>query len=82
VVKVIFFLPNIRLLKQGIFSYRFMDLFPDATLVRDMQNELDLIIQQGVFQLTRLLKNSEQGGDEDEFTMSRYKQAKSIYFTF
>ncbi|CAB3370056.1 Hypothetical predicted protein [Cloeon dipterum] len=57
-------------------SYRFMDLFPDANLVRDMQNELDAIIQQGVFQLTRLLKNSEQGRDEDEFTMSRYKQAR------
>ncbi|GLH11315.1 hypothetical protein R5R35_001449 [Gryllus longicercus] len=42
-------------------SYRFMDLFPDADLVREMQQELDSIIQQGVFQLTRLLKNSETG---------------------
>ncbi|XP_026465401.1 ATP-dependent RNA helicase SUV3 homolog, mitochondrial-like [Ctenocephalides felis] len=41
------------------FSYRFMDLFPDANLVRDTQKELDAIIQQGVFQITRLLKNSE-----------------------
>lgn len=36
-----------------------MDLFPDANLVRDTQKELDAIIQQGVFQITRLLKNSE-----------------------
>ncbi|KAF4533159.1 hypothetical protein B566_EDAN001701 [Ephemera danica] len=62
------------------FSYRFLDLFPDGTLVRDIQRELDDIIQQGVFQLTRLLKNSlsssaEVSGDEDEFTMSRNKQA-------
>jgi ATP-dependent RNA helicase SUPV3L1/SUV3 len=40
-------------------SYRFMDLFPEAHLVRDIQKELDEIIQQGVIQLTRLLMNSE-----------------------
>ncbi|XP_011208647.1 ATP-dependent RNA helicase SUV3 homolog, mitochondrial [Bactrocera dorsalis] len=40
-------------------SYRFMDLFPDAAAVRVAQKELDDIIQQGVFQITRLLKNSE-----------------------
>ncbi|XP_067626353.1 ATP-dependent RNA helicase SUV3 homolog, mitochondrial [Eurosta solidaginis] len=40
-------------------SYRFMDLFPDAAAVREAQKELDEIIQQGVFQITRLLKNSE-----------------------
>ncbi|GLV44426.1 Suv3 helicase [Carabus blaptoides fortunei] len=63
-------------------SYRFMDLLPDANLVRDMQKELDAVIQQGVFQLTRLLKNSETGvssgaasaPDEDHFTISRQKQ--------
>lgn len=59
-----------------------MDLFPEACLVRDMQKELDAIIQQGVFQLTRLLKNSETGvssgssaaPDEDGFTLTRQKQ--------
>lgn len=40
-------------------SYRFMDLFPDAASVRTAQKELDEIIQQGVFQITRLLKNTE-----------------------
>lgn len=59
-------------------SYRFMDLFPDANLVRDMQKELDDIIQQGVFQITKLLKNSEtpissNTPDEDTFTISQRK---------
>ena len=66
-----------------IFSYRFMDLFGDSHLVRDMQKELDqVVIQQGVVQLTRLLKNSETkvssgsaaAPDEDEFTLSRQRQ--------
>ena len=42
-----------------IFSYRFIDLFPDAHLVRDAQKELDLIIQQGILHMTRLLQKSE-----------------------
>jgi ATP-dependent RNA helicase SUPV3L1/SUV3 len=63
------------------FSYRFMDLFPDGNLVRDMQKELDEIIQQGVFQITKLLKNSETSismnqPDEDTFSIS---QKKSLY---
>ncbi|CAH0668913.1 unnamed protein product [Spodoptera exigua] len=41
-------------------SYRFADMFPDVKLVRDMELELDAIIQQGIFQITRLLRNSEQ----------------------
>jgi ATP-dependent RNA helicase SUPV3L1/SUV3 len=60
-----------------------MDLFPAASLVRDMQTELDSMIQQGVFQLTRLLKNSETGVssgtsaaiDEDDFAINRQKQS-------
>ncbi|RZF36985.1 hypothetical protein LSTR_LSTR004673 [Laodelphax striatellus] len=62
-------------------SYRFSDLFPDCDLVRDIQFELDSIIQQGVFQLTRLLRNSETrvssgtGEDiQDEFNMKNVKQ--------
>ncbi|KAH8417689.1 hypothetical protein KR222_004426 [Zaprionus bogoriensis] len=46
-------------------SYRFMDLFPEAAKVRDAQKELDEIIQQGVFQITRLLKNTEAGQESD-----------------
>ncbi|CAH2091801.1 unnamed protein product [Euphydryas editha] len=41
-------------------SYRFPDMFPDVKLVREMETELDAIIQQGIFQITRLLRNSEQ----------------------
>lgn len=41
-------------------SYRFVELFPHAAAVRQTQTELDALIQQGVFQITRLLKNSEQ----------------------
>lgn len=50
-------------------SYRFTDMFPDAAKVRVAQRELDEIIQQGVFQITRLLKNTEasqQAGDSEQ----------------
>lgn len=65
------------------YSYRFMDLFGDTIHVRDMQKELDSVIQQGVVQLTRLLRNSETGissgdpsaPDEDEFALNRKKQS-------
>lgn len=58
-------------------SYRFVDLFPEAHLVRDIQKELDEIIQQGVIQLTRLLQNSEsvvssgQPGEEGDSNQSK-----------
>ncbi|XP_050292923.1 ATP-dependent RNA helicase SUV3 homolog, mitochondrial [Anthonomus grandis grandis] len=63
-------------------SYRFPDLFNEPDLVRDMQKELDQIIQQGVVQLTRLLKNSETGissgtskADDEVFDSNRKKQS-------
>lgn len=37
-------------------SYRFMDMFPDTALVRQIQQELDDIIQQGVRNITRLIR--------------------------
>uniref|UniRef100_A0A3Q3ST10 ATP-dependent RNA helicase SUPV3L1, mitochondrial n=1 Tax=Mastacembelus armatus TaxID=205130 RepID=A0A3Q3ST10_9TELE len=37
-------------------SYRFMDMFPDTALVREIQQELDNIIQQGVRNITRLIR--------------------------
>ncbi|XP_075467030.1 ATP-dependent RNA helicase SUPV3L1, mitochondrial isoform X4 [Ascaphus truei] len=40
-------------------SYRFMDMFPDALLVRDIQKELDSIIQMGVYNITKLIRASE-----------------------
>ncbi|XP_066149573.1 ATP-dependent RNA helicase SUV3 homolog, mitochondrial [Euwallacea fornicatus] len=62
-------------------SYRFIDLFNEPDLVRDMQRELDQIIQEGVVQLTRLLKNSETGissgtskADDEEFDSHTKKQ--------
>lgn len=63
-------------------SYRFMDLFPDAALVRDTQKELDELIQQGVFQITRLLKNTDNmttvnSQDEDAFKIN---QKRSSYY--
>ncbi|KAG8552232.1 hypothetical protein GDO81_004445 [Engystomops pustulosus] len=40
-------------------SYRFMDMFPDAALVRAIQRELDAIIQTGVHSITKLIRASE-----------------------
>uniref|UniRef100_A0AAR2IX89 ATP-dependent RNA helicase SUPV3L1, mitochondrial n=1 Tax=Pygocentrus nattereri TaxID=42514 RepID=A0AAR2IX89_PYGNA len=40
-------------------SYRFMDMFPDANLVREIQQELDGIIQVGVRNITRLIRATE-----------------------
>uniref|UniRef100_A0A667I6K9 ATP-dependent RNA helicase SUPV3L1, mitochondrial n=1 Tax=Lynx canadensis TaxID=61383 RepID=A0A667I6K9_LYNCA len=40
-------------------SYRFIDMFPDASLIRDLQKELDGIIQDGVHNITKLIKISE-----------------------
>lgn len=37
-------------------SYRFMDMFPDTAIVREIQGELDNLIQQGVQNITRLIK--------------------------
>lgn len=54
------------------YSYRFSDLFPDVEHIRDMQKELDEIIQDGVFNITRLLRAAETSvssniSDDDEF---------------
>ncbi|XP_041972832.1 ATP-dependent RNA helicase SUV3 homolog, mitochondrial [Aricia agestis] len=46
-------------------SYRFPDMFPEVRLVREMETELDGLIQQGIFQITRLLRNSEEVMKED-----------------
>ncbi|XP_062927568.1 ATP-dependent RNA helicase SUPV3L1, mitochondrial [Mobula hypostoma] len=45
-------------------SYRFMDMFPDVNFVRDIQAELDTIIQIGVKNITRLIRAS----DSDSIT--------------
>jgi len=38
-----------------------MDLFPDARMVRDVQKELDAVIEEGVVRLTTLLLHSDAG---------------------
>uniref|UniRef100_A0A669BTH4 ATP-dependent RNA helicase SUPV3L1, mitochondrial n=1 Tax=Oreochromis niloticus TaxID=8128 RepID=A0A669BTH4_ORENI len=40
-------------------SYRFMDMFPDTASIREIQRELDDIIQQGVRNITRLIRASD-----------------------
>ncbi|XP_072281008.1 ATP-dependent RNA helicase SUPV3L1, mitochondrial [Pyxicephalus adspersus] len=40
-------------------SYRFVDMFPQARLVRSIQKELDTIIQNGVYNITKLIRASE-----------------------
>uniref|UniRef100_A0A0B7B501 ATP-dependent RNA helicase SUV3 C-terminal domain-containing protein n=1 Tax=Arion vulgaris TaxID=1028688 RepID=A0A0B7B501_9EUPU len=61
-------------------SYRFQDLFPDAEMVRELQTELDKIIQIGVKNIVQLVKNQEQGSlgvledGEEEFVMKTRKQ--------
>ncbi|XP_077451184.1 ATP-dependent RNA helicase SUPV3L1, mitochondrial [Stigmatopora argus] len=37
-------------------SYRFMDMFPDTAFVREIQRELDATIQEGVRNITRLIR--------------------------
>lgn len=58
-------------------SYRFMDLFPDAKIVRDVQKELDSLIEAGIIRLTILLINSGAGGENtesDSFELQTQKQ--------
>lgn len=69
-------------------SYRFIDLFPNAAAVRVAQKELDDIIQQGVFQITRLLKNSEAShiaADGDmtyNIRRSTHMRGKQLHFVY
>lgn len=63
-------------------SYRFPSSFLDTNLVKDMHKELDAVIQEGVFQITKLLKNSETNLvsaamtaiDEDNFELNAQKK--------
>ena len=71
-------------------SYRFTDLFPDSELVRDMQKELDLIILNGVINITKLLKASEtntsyslaDSADNEVIPKSRAKEMKQFNATY
>ena len=53
---------------------RFSDMFPDIQIVREVQTELDSVIEEGVRNLVHLLKNQENDFsnrttdlDEDSF---------------
>lgn len=61
-----------------LFSYRFMDMFPDTHLVRDIQHELDDIIQQGVRNITGLIKATDPTNTDQLQTQSnKHNQAGS-----
>ncbi|XP_011159689.1 ATP-dependent RNA helicase SUV3 homolog, mitochondrial [Solenopsis invicta] len=55
-------------------SYRFMDLFPDAETVRDIQKELDALIEAGIVRLTTLLLNSDASEEADSFESQTQKR--------
>lgn len=64
-----------------LFSYRFMDMFPDAVLVRDIQKKLDDIIQIGVCNITKLIRASQSAAApgtaevvSEDFPLSRTKK--------
>lgn len=68
-----------------VFSYRFLDLFPHAAAIRNAQKDLDQLIQEGVFQITRLLKNSESTSNsanesgETSYTSYNYSRRSKLY---
>ncbi|XP_035218990.1 ATP-dependent RNA helicase SUPV3L1, mitochondrial-like isoform X2 [Stegodyphus dumicola] len=58
-------------------SYRFPDLFPDVQAVRKIQRQLDEIIQQGVFNITHLLKATDVIEEQEEHTNTLGKYNKN-----
>ena len=59
-------------------------MFPDVETVRSVQQELDLLIENGVSNIVQLLRNSESGTNakrskldmEDDFEMKNRQQNK------
>merc|ERR1712168_1180495 len=57
-------------------------MFPDVEIVRSVQEELDLVIEEGVANIVQLLKNADSGvssgaarvPDEDEFEAKNRKK--------
>ncbi|KAG0727067.1 ATP-dependent RNA helicase SUPV3L1, mitochondrial [Chionoecetes opilio] len=68
---------------MGLNLYRFPDMFPEGELVRDLQRELDGLIQDGVTHIVRLLRNSDArtsttaAETEDTFIMDQRKKSSS-----
>uniref|UniRef100_A0A669PXG9 ATP-dependent RNA helicase SUPV3L1, mitochondrial n=1 Tax=Phasianus colchicus TaxID=9054 RepID=A0A669PXG9_PHACC len=58
-------------------SYRFMDMFPDAALVRDIQKKLDDIIQIGVCNITKLIRASQSGAASGAAEVTRGKSLRA-----
>lgn len=60
-------------------------MFPNTAMVRESQKELDDLIQQGVFQITRLLKNSESASssnstsDGDPYSIGQKQRSATFY---
>ena len=66
-------------------SYRFQDMFPDVEHIRDMQKELDEVIQYGVRNIVKLLLATETqtstgfpGLPDDENLSAKSKSAKAM----
>lgn len=57
-------------------SYRFIDMFPHADKIRSAQTQLDDLIQQGVAQITKLIKESAATVDQG---MNCVKQAHFLF---
>lgn len=62
-------------------GYRFVDMFADVELVRDMQKEIDMLIKEGVVNITALLRQNETStssriGDVDHEEFSRRKKTE------
>ena len=76
----------INIVPLTVCRYRFPDMFPDSEHVRDMQRELDEIIQLGVANITRLVRAAETRtpgaivtDSEEDFEIKR-RQQKSVGF--
>lgn len=68
-------------------SYRFIDMFPHGDRIRAAQTQLDDLIQQGVAQITRLIKESndnipEQSNSKKKKNHSKIQQWQLIQIKF
>lgn len=61
-------------------------MFPDTEQIRELQTELDALIQSGVFNITRLLRNSQNSppgelNDATDNVILKRHQARSMDYT-
>lgn len=58
-------------------SYRFIDMYPHGDQIRAAQTQLDDLIQQGVAQITKLIKESNDNSSEQSnfniYSLQRFK---------